>query len=49
MWNVSFEELSGEDALIHEFFSMVNAAFSFISWEHRVDLEDPYKYDKFQQ
>jgi hypothetical protein len=52
MWNVvtiTFEELSGEDTLIHEFFSMVNAAFCFISWEHRVHLEHPYKYDEFQQ
>jgi hypothetical protein len=39
----------GEDPLIHEIFSMVNAAFCFNSWEHKVDLEHPYKYDKFQQ
>jgi hypothetical protein len=29
--------------------SMVNAAFYFISQKHKVDLEHPYKYYKFQQ
>jgi len=47
MWYVvTFEELSGEDTSIHEFFSMVNAAFCFISWEHKVDLEHPYKFQQ---